>query len=157
MKTLIYSALLLLCSCFVHAQFDFKSGSLELDADLNSINANAKLDLGAFKTQLGVEYNVEKKKIDYMSTTLKMQPAEIYFALEIGKTSNKPIDDVLIIYQKEKTNGWGNIAKQAGIKPGSPEFHALKSNASGKSKKGKNKEKVKGNNNKNNVKGNKNK
>jgi len=159
MKKIIYSLICSILYLTSYAQIDFKSGSLELDRDLNSINTDAKLDLGAFKMQLKTGYNVDDKKIDYMSTKLKMEPAEIYFALEIGKTTNKPIDEVLVIYQKEKKNGWGNISKQAGIKPGSPEFHAMKSHASGKAKKGKGKGKgnSKGDDHKDHEKDNKNK
>ncbi len=142
---------LILLSIFVgnsFAQIQFKSGDIKLDTDLNSINAEAKLDLGVFKTDLRLKYNVDEKKIDYMSTKLKMQPAEWYFALEIGKYSKKPIDEVLNVYSQNKSKGWGYIAKQMGIKPGSPAFHALKNNASGKSKK------VKGNSGNKGNKGN---
>jgi len=155
MKRFFYFLIFTFLYVTTFAQIAFKSGSVELDSDLNSINADAKLDFGAFKTQLKLGYNIDDKKIDYMSTSLKMEPAEIYFALEIGKTTNKPIDDVLVIYQKEKKNGWGNIAKQAGIKPGSPEFHAMKAKANGKAKKGKDKSKNKDNSQKNKGKGNK--
>jgi hypothetical protein len=72
-----------------------------------------------------------------MSVKLGMRPADIYFALEIGRHSKKPIDEILIIYQRDKGKGWGEIAKNCGIKPGSPAFHAMKSNAGNKAKKGK--------------------
>ena len=35
-------------------------------------------------------------------------------------------DQVFKIYNANKGKGWGVIAKELGIKPGSPEFHALK-------------------------------
>jgi hypothetical protein len=126
------------------AQVQFKSGDIRLDTDLNSINAQAKLDLGVFKTELKTSYNISEKKLNYMGATLKMQPAEWYFALEIGKHTRKPIDEVLSVYKQHKNKGWGYIAKQMGIKPGSPAFHALKNNASGKSKKNKGKHGNKG-------------
>ncbi len=141
-------SILILLSIFagnIFAQVHFKSGDIKLDTDLNSINTEAKLDLGAFKTDLRLKYNVSEKKIDYMSTRLRMQPAEWYFALELGKYSKKPIDEVLNVYSANKDRGWGYIAKQMGIKPGSPAFHALKNNASGKSKKGKGNNGNKGN------------
>lgn len=137
MKKGLFTLLSICLSFSLIGQIDFKSGSLQLDTDLNKINANAKLDLGAFKTELGVKYDVSEKKLDYMSAKLKMQPAEWYFALEIGKHSNKPIDEVLNVYQKNKGKGWGYTAKQMGIKPGSPAFHALKNNTKGKAKKNK--------------------
>ena len=74
-----------------------------------------------------------------------MEPGEVYIALEISKISKRPLDEILSVYKKDKTKGWGYIAKSVGIKPGSPEFHQMKNNTGiaknkGKShKKGKNK------------------
>lgn len=150
MKTILFIIFLSISYLSLNAQTNYNSGDQELDNDLNSINADAKLDLGSFKTNLRLSYSVSEKKIDYMSVGLKMQPAEIYFALEIGKYSKRSIDEVLVVYQKEKSKGWGYIAKQMGIKPGSEAFHALKNNASGKAKKNKGNHGNKGN------KGNKN-
>ncbi|PTB94077.1 hypothetical protein C9994_12430 [Marivirga lumbricoides] len=122
------------------AQIDFNTGNAQLDSDLNTINANASANFGSFKADLSVNYNVSEKKIDYMRGSLNMAAGEIYISLEISKLSKTPIDDVLVIYTNNKSRGWGYIAKQAGIKPGSPEFHQLKNNArSKKNKKAKNK------------------
>ncbi len=121
------------------AQTAFKSGSAQLDTDLNTINTSAKLDFGKFKTNISLSYNTSEKKINYMSTTVKMQPADIYMAFEISKITRKPIDDVIVVYKNNKSKGWGYMAKQLGIKPGSAEFHALKGDASGKAKKNKGK------------------
>jgi hypothetical protein len=54
------------------------------------------------------------------------------------------LDELLTVYSKHKSNGWGVIAKQLGIKPGSAEFHQLKNRArtnqgKGQGKKHKNK------------------
>ena len=68
-----------------------------------------------------------------------MEPAEIYLSLELSKISGQSIDQVVEIYKVDKDKGWGFIAKQLGIKPGSPEFHNLKENTKNKSTKGKSK------------------
>ena len=145
---------LLLIAVFIFsttfAQTTFKSGSAQLDTDLNSINTSAKLDFGKFKADIKLSYNTSEKKINYMSTTIKMQPADIYMAFEISKITRKPIDDVIVVYKNNKSKGWGYMAKQLGIKPGSAEFHALKGDARGKANKGKGK-----GNNKNKGKGKK--
>jgi hypothetical protein len=60
---------------------------------------------------------------------------------------------VVDVYKKNRGKGWGVIAKSLGIKPGSPEFHALKrgddlythkEKGKGKGGKGKGKGKEKG-------------
>ena len=139
MKRLNILFLTLLLSVISNAQVIFNTGNAELDADLDKINANAKLDFGAFKTNMELSYNISDNKIDYLSISVKMEPAEIYLTLELSKLSGNSIDQVVEIYEVNKNKGWGFIAKEFGIKPGSPEFHRLKENTKNKGAKGKNK------------------
>ncbi len=130
----IFVLLLSTLSLGLSAQIDFKTGDVELDADLNSINANAKTDLTAFKADLTASFGVSTKNVDYM-LSINMEPAEIYFALEISVAVNKPIETVVDTYEANRDKGWGFIAQELGIKPGSPEFHALKGNSKTKKEK----------------------
>lgn len=146
MKKVFILHSLLFLSVISNAQVPFNTGNAELDADLSKINANAELDFGTFKTDLKLSYNISDKKIDYLSISVKMEPAEIYLSLELSKLSGRSVDEVVEIYKVHEDKGWGYIAKQLGIKPGSAEFHKLKENtknkeAKGKSKKGKPKKK----------------
>ena len=68
---------------------------------------------------------------------------KFFLSCEISKVSNKSIAEVERSYSSNKNKGWGAIAKDLGIKPGSSEFHTLKSN--GKSNASKSKNKGKGN------------
>ncbi len=129
MKKTFFLLAILGLSLGLNAQVSFKTGDVELDGDLNRINANAKIDFGKFKVEMTGSYNIDEKKIEHMHIGVGMEPAEIYMALEIGKLSKRPVDDVLVVYQQHKSKGWGFIAKQMGIKPGSAEFHALKNGA----------------------------
>ncbi len=119
------------------AQISFNTGNVQFDLDLNTINASANLDFGAFQTDLSIDYNVSEKKIEHMRGALNMAPGEIFLALEISKVSNTPVDHVICNYEKHKSKGWGYIAKEAGIKPGSAKFHQLKNNSHNKKNKGK--------------------
>ena len=139
MRKAVILLLTLLFTIISNAQVLFNTGSAEMDADLGKINADANLDFGAFKTNLTLSYDISEKKIDYLNISVKMEPAEIYFALELSKLSGRSIDQVVEIYEVNKDKGWGFIAKQLGIKPGSPEFHNLKENTKNKSTKGKGK------------------
>ncbi|GET24559.1 hypothetical protein [Prolixibacter sp. NT017] len=114
------------------AQISFRTGNSQLDLDLNVINAHASADFGTFKADMNVSYNVAEKKIDYMRGSLHMAPGEIYLALEISKIARVPLDNVISAYRTNKSRGWGYIARQVGIKPGSAEFHQLKNNAGSK-------------------------
>ena len=73
--------------------------------------------------------------------SVNMEPAEMYLALEISSSVNKPVESVIDMYEANRGKGWGYVAQQMGIKPGSPEFHALK----GKSKEKKEKSSKNGN------------
>ncbi len=126
MKQLINVFISLFVTLHLSAQISFKTGDIELETDLNTINAKAKVNFGEFKVDMAGTYNIDEKKIDYMKVELEMEPAEIYLALEIGRISNRKIDEVLEIYRLNKSKGWGFIAKKMGIKPGSDEFHLLK-------------------------------
>lgn len=129
--------LLALLPLISSAQISFNTGNVQFDSDLNTINANANLDFGAFQTDLSIGYNVPEKKIEHMRGTLNMAPGEIYLALEISKISNCSVDIVIDDYKKHKSKGWGYIAKEAGIKPGSSKFHQLKNHSHNKKNKGK--------------------
>ena len=117
------------------AQIEFNTGNPEMETNLNSMNVNAKLDLGKFKADLSLKYGVPSTKVDNL-LGLNMEPAEVFLALEIGHIIHKPVDDVVTVYKSNKGKGWGAIAKEMGIKPGSKEFHALKNSTKGKGDKG---------------------
>ncbi len=125
----LFITIFCLSTFFVSAQKNFKTGDIHFDTNLNEINARASLDFGAFKTDLCINYDITEKKIDYMHGSLSMEPGDIYLALEISKVSKTPIDRVINTYRSHKEKGWGNIAKELGIKPGSAEFHQLKNNS----------------------------
>ncbi len=44
----------------------------------------------------------------------------------VGQIASQPVEVVTKEYETNKGKGWGVIAKNLGIKPGSKEFHALK-------------------------------
>ena len=139
MKKLLFLFITAL-SINVTAQIEFNTGDSELDNDLLSINAEAKLNLDAFKADLTATFGVSSKNLDYM-ISVNMEPAEMYLALEISSSVNKPVESVIDMYEANRGKGWGYAAQQMGIKPGSPEFHALK----GKSKEKKEKSSKNGN------------
>ena len=139
MRKAVILILTLLFTIISNAQVLLNTGSVELDNDLNKINADARLDFETFKTNLALSYNISDIKIDYLIVSVKMEPAEVYLALELSKLSGRSIDQVVEIYEVNRNKGWGIIAKELGIKPGSPEFHKLKENTKNKGAKGKSK------------------
>lgn len=142
MKHLIIICLVL----FVYsAQAQHYSSDPDLNQSLITLDANASIDFGAFKTDISLGYNISEKKIDYLAAEIGMSAGDIYLTAEIASITHKSVDQIVAVYTVHKDKGWGVMAKELGIKPGSPEFHALKSNAKNKGKnKGKGNGKAKG-------------
>ena len=113
----------------------FGTGDGTLDAHLKSISAEAKKDLATFKANLVTTYGTSTDKVNSFFTA-GMDPGDVVMAFEVMKITKKPSTEVIRVYKASKSKGWGEMAKQLGIKPGSKEFHSLKDSC------GKNKDKV---------------
>lgn len=145
MKKLILTLAAVSIIVISNAQVKYNTGSVEFDKDLGIINANAKLDLKTFKIDVSTSHNIPIPKIEEMLQV--MEPAEVVLATDIAQVAQKPIDEVVTSYKKNKEKGWGVVAKEMGIKPGSAQFHELKGKTQKnkeKGNKGKNEEKGKG-------------
>lgn len=142
--SLSYFILFFVFTAFSQNQFTPNSGDPELDKDLKEINATAKKDINLFKRNMADQFKVKQEKITDLLDLKKMEPADVFMALKIAKIIDIDIDIVIGKYEENKGKGWGAIAKQMGIKPGSPEFHELKNSSKG-NKGAKSKGKSKGN------------
>ena len=96
-----------------------------LDSFLGEIDLTARADLGAFKANLRLSFSVSDSEISGLFEVMSA-PSDVYMCLRIGELADQPIDKVVAEHKKHKGQGWGVIAKNLGIKPGSDEFHALK-------------------------------
>jgi hypothetical protein len=150
MRKLLLFPFLLLITSLSFAQLSFNTGSIELDKELVTLNANAKLDIKEFTINLNASHSIPIPKIKELLNI--MDPAEIILSNNIAVIVNKPLDEIVDTYKANKGKSWGQLAKEMGVKPGSPEFHALKGKtkknndktAKAKEKKGKGKNKGKG-------------
>ena len=136
------SAMLFFTITSVAAQYN--TGSDDLNRSLVRIDADASVNFGGFRADISGSYDISENKIDYLAVKVGMTAGDIYMALEIGKITHKSIDHVVEVYQASQGKGWGVIAKELGIKPGSPEFHALKGKGSKKGNGHSNNNKTKG-------------
>lgn len=144
--------LVFIFSCFIlsiNAQtitFNPRTGDTEFDNVLKDINDKAKSDINSFiQTAVNV-FNTTKDKVEALIKDIPT-PADVYMVLQTAEVTNKPVEEVKTVYTKNKDKGWGQIAKELGIKPGSAEFHALKGKVKNHGK-GKDKAKDKGGNGK---------
>ncbi len=138
-----------LCAVLVSLLFSV-TATVALAADfgwMSGLNATAQEDPTGYRTRLADRFNVGQATVSDVLHVAK-NPADAYMLLRLGEMSSKPTDQVIQKYNAEKGEGWGALAKSLGIKPGSPEFHALKNGndleGSKEKNKGKGKEKNKG-------------
>lgn len=143
MNNFFKAVLLILIPAFILSAAPLHAAD-EFTPDLEKISAEASVDKDGFNAEMSAEFGIPVPKLNDMSAKFGMSRGDIYFALELSKQAKKPVDDVIEQYKKNKGKGWGFIAKEMGIKPGSPEFKALKAKARAKHEKMKEKGKGKG-------------
>lgn len=113
---------------------------------LGRVNLSAEADFGAFKARLSTDFATPLPQVEVLLKTLPT-PADAYMCLKVAEVSRQPVEQVVTEFKKQQGKGWGVVAKNLGIKPGSSEFHALKAGkfdgggGGGKSEKGHGKKK----------------
>lgn len=127
---------------------DYRSGDTELDASLKLVNTDANKNLPEFKLNLTKTFNATMPQVE-TCFKIGMNAGDAFMAFQVANIARRPIEQVITVYRSSKSKGWGAMAKELGIKPGSAEFHALKGKVKDKSK-GNSKPKVTGGDKKDN-------
>lgn len=108
----------------------------ELDSFVNDLNIEAKADKDGFRMRMSAEFGVSEHRIGVVIGDVG-SPGDAYMCLKVAKVLNISSKRVISEFKKNRGKGWGVIAKNLGIKPGSKEFHALKKMDKGGKSKGK--------------------
>lgn len=96
-----------------------------LDTFLDNLNVQAAADRDGVVTSIGSHFGVPYSDVELlMGTTGSL--ADAFMVLQLGRWTGLSRDRIMGTYAARKGQGWGVIAKDLGIKPGSAEFHALK-------------------------------
>ena len=90
-----------------------------------NFNIQAQSDPSGFRAKLATRFKLGDLQIDAVISNVD-EPADAYIILRLGEISGKSAQYVIEKYRNTGKKGWGAMAKSLGIKPGSPEFHALK-------------------------------
>jgi hypothetical protein len=103
--------------------------SLVAHADLNGflkgVNNRALSDIKNFNDMLSRQFGIPVPDVEAIVRSVP-NPADAFMILQLGEMAQVAPAVVLQKYQRSKGKGWGNLARELGIKPGAPEFHALK-------------------------------
>jgi len=96
-----------------------------LDDFLKNMDIQAKTDLKHFSVKMSTQFGVPISDVDAVVKVVA-NPSDAYMVFQLGHMTNREPREVLEQYQHGKGKGWGRLAQDMGIKPGSAEFHALK-------------------------------
>lgn len=113
---LILGFLLTVTATSVHADLNIFLG------DLNTRAAASPLD---YNTRLGTQFGVPLSQVATLTRAVAA-PADAFMVLQLAQMLGVSHERVLQTYNANRGRGWGVVAKELGIKPGSAEFHALK-------------------------------
>jgi hypothetical protein len=89
-------------------------------------NVQAQADPSGFRARLATRFNLGDVQVRAVLSNFE-KPSDAYIVLRLGEMSGRSTEYVVERYSSNKGKGWGALAKSLGIKPGSDEFHDLKS------------------------------
>ena len=96
-----------------------------LENFLRDVNIQASADLPGFSARISTQFGVPVPQVQAVIRSVR-EPADAFMIFQLGQMSGRKPETVMNVYTKKNKKGWGSIAKDLGIKPGSAEFHALK-------------------------------
>ena len=106
-----------------------KTGDRRLNSLLGKIDTRAEAEPDVFFQQLSQKHNIPEQEIRQAKERNGLSYGDIYMATALSKISRKPVGAVAEDFHRNPGRGWGAMAMNLGIKPGSPEFKQMKTNA----------------------------
>jgi len=97
----------------------------DLDGFLRNLNVEARADGDGFSARVSAQFGVPEARVKVVLGNVS-EPADAFMVFQLGQMTGRSPDKVIEVYNAQKGKGWGVIAKELGIKPGSREFQALK-------------------------------
>lgn len=97
----------------------------DLDMFMADLNVQARADMDGFGVRISSQFGVPVPEVRAVIKAVAT-PADAFMCFQLGLMTDTRPEVVVETYQRNKGKGWGVIAQELGIKPGSPEFHALK-------------------------------
>lgn len=92
---------------------------------VEKLNIAVEKDSEGYRAHLETHFSLSDYDVTLVLATAQ-SPADAAIVCWMRETTHQPIGLVLDVYSRQKSKGWGAVAKGLGIKPGSPEFHLLK-------------------------------
>ena len=106
------------------------TGDKDLDVVLSNLNVEAGVHVDAFVSELSISYAIPKVQIEDLVYKMRVPFGDVFVSVWLASSLKKPLSVVVREYDVNKDKGWGVMAKNLGIKPGSDAFHSLKKDSS---------------------------
>jgi hypothetical protein len=103
-----------------------RSGDVWVDARLGDVNAYGMRYRDPFIDELVRYHDAPRGLVTELLVTRRWAPGDVYYACVIARIIGRRCDYVADYWQAHHAQGWGAVARQLGIRPGSAEFHRLK-------------------------------
>lgn len=103
-----------------------RTGDAWVDAVLADINAYGRRYPDAFADELARYRGAPRDVVAALLADPAWTPGDVYFACVLAQAIGRSCRYVADEWQSHAGEGWGALAQRLGIKPGSPQFHALK-------------------------------
>lgn len=97
----------------------------DLISFMQGVNKQALSDITTFNDKLSKQFGIPVPNVEAIVKSLP-NPADAFMVLQLSQMAHVAPEVVINKYQRNKKRGWGNMAHELGIKPGSAEFHDLK-------------------------------
>lgn len=101
------------------------SAHADINIFINGLNDRAYRTPMDYNYQLSNQFGLPQPQVASLLRSVAV-PGDAFMVLQLARMLGLPYERVLHTYNADRGRGWGNIAKDLGIKPGSAEFHALK-------------------------------
>jgi hypothetical protein len=103
-----------------------RSGDVWIDTNLGDVNRFGNDERDYFVDDVVSQFGAPRYLVNELLGSRHWQPGDVYYACAIAYQMRMRCGDVADQYEHNRGQGWGVIAQNMGIKPGSREFFALK-------------------------------
>ncbi len=103
-----------------------RSGDVWIDTNLGDVNRYGNDERDYFVDDVVNQFGAPRYLVNELLGSRHWQPGDVYYACAIAYQMRMRCGDVADQYEHNRGQGWGVIAQNMGIKPGSREFFALK-------------------------------
>ena len=103
-----------------------RTGDAWVDAALADVNAYGRRYPDAFADELARYHAAPREVVVALLADPAWTPGDVYFACVLAQSIGRSCRYVADEWQAHGSEGWGALAQQLGVEPGSAQFHALK-------------------------------